>query len=394
MNPATMARNFAVVTALIAAAILYGSLFPFHFREPAGDVGPLGALLQTWNVLPTSRGDPLSNILLYLPFGFFGMLAVRNRLGAPVRVVVVTLAGLVLCVAVELVQVYDVGRVTSLTDVYSNTLGTMLGAAGGLIVGADFRWPFLREISTRPVPALLLVAWLGYRLFPYVPTIDLHKYWDAMKPVVLTPSLPPYDLFRYTVTWLTIASLVEAVARQDRSRLLFPLLAAFVIGAKIVILTKVLSVAEIAGAGLAFVVWLLLLRAGARGRSVLLAALLGALVVAQRLEPFQFQAAAGHFTWIPFLSLMRGSISVDSQSFLEKFFLYGGLVWLLVEAGLRLRIAAVLVALVLFVTSQAEMYLPGRSAEITDALMTLLIAGAFALIAPTRKRDASGAAGP
>jgi VanZ family protein len=42
--------------------------------------------------------------------------------------------------------------------------------------------------------------------------------------------------------------------------------------------------------------------------------------------------------------------------------------------------AAILVAGMLFATSWAETYLPGRSAEITDALMTLLIAAGFALI--------------
>jgi len=27
-----------------------------------------------------------------------------------------------------------------------------------------------------------------------VPTIDLHKYWDTLKPIVLTPNLSTYDL--------------------------------------------------------------------------------------------------------------------------------------------------------------------------------------------------------
>ena len=35
---------------------------------------------------------------------------------------------------------------------------------------------------------------------------------------------------------------------------------------------------------------------------------------------------------------------------------------------------------VLFATSWAETYLPGRSAEITDLTMVLLLAGGFALV--------------
>ena len=52
-----------------------------------------------------------------------------------------------------------------------------------------------------------------YRLYPYVPTIDLHKYWDALKPVVFHPRPTGYDLFRYTAIWLTIGSLIESVRR-------------------------------------------------------------------------------------------------------------------------------------------------------------------------------------
>ena len=68
------------------------------------------------------------------------------------------------------------------------------------------------------------------------------------------------------------------------------------------------------------------------------------------------------------------------MSFLEKFFLYGAAIWLLTRAGLRLGTATLLIALTLFVTSQAERFLPGRSAEVTDAIMALLIGAIFALI--------------
>ena len=45
-------------------------------------------------------------------------------------------------------------------------------------------------------------------------------------------------------------------------------------------------------------------------------------VVALRLEPFTFPANGRDFGWIPFLSLMQGSVRVDTLAFLEKFFLY------------------------------------------------------------------------
>src|SRR5258708_1272022 len=260
-------KNLSIVTSIMIAIILYGSLYPFEFRVPVEGPGPVDALLQTWAHRP-GRGDFISNVLLYLPLGFFGVLAVRFAAPLLARLLLVTLLGAALSIAVELTQYYDVGRDTALPDVYSNVAGTELGAIGGALFGARFRWPLLREMSANPVPTLLLAAWLGYRLFPYVPPIDLHKYWDSLKPLILTPTLPPYDAFRYTAMWLAICAIGEAIVGQGRSRLIFPLFAVAVFAAKILILDKVLSVAEIFGAGAAFLLWLVLLaRPGPRRRA-------------------------------------------------------------------------------------------------------------------------------
>ena len=77
------------------------------------------------------------------------------------------------------------------------------------------------------------------------------------------------------------------------------------------------------------------------------------------------------FRWIPFLGLMNGSLQVDALAFLEKFFLYGALIFLLGNAVGRRWAATVFVTLLLLATSWAETYLPGRSGEITDALTLL-----------------------
>ena len=109
--------------------------------------------------------------------------------------------------------------------------------------------------------------------------------------------------------------------------------------------------------------------------------LLTTAILALRLAPFQFTTHPVPFGWIPFRSFMQGSITVDVLSFLEKFFLYGSLIWLLTEARIRYPTAGCLVAAMLFATSYAERYLPNRSAEITDAVMALAICAIFRLLA-------------
>jgi VanZ family protein len=367
-----------LVTVLVAAAILYGSFYPFAFRVPSPDIGPVATFLASIGERP-GRGDALANILLYMPFGFFLLLGFRRDIPRNYGWVLATAAGALLSLCIELTQYYDAGRITSFSDFCTNAVGTLLGALAAKAVGASFRLPFIGEASARPIPTLLLIAWLADRMYPYVPTIDLHKYWNALKPIVLTPSLTVYDLFRQTVIWLTVYALIEACARRRQSAFLAPLFAIAVLGAKVLIIGILLKLSDPAGAGLAYVVWLpLLLLFPARLAVGLAGFALVGYVIALRLEPFTFLPVARDFGWIPFLGLMQGSLQVDTQAFLEKFFLYGAMVYLLGVAMGSQLMAALLVAVVLFGTSWAEMYLPGRSAEITDGLMALLIAVVFA----------------
>jgi len=379
-------RRVAVVATIIIGVIIYGSLFPFDFRTPAGTDGPLSKLIKTWDVVP-GRGNLIANVLLYAPLGFFGFLIPRTRGNPNLRLLVATLGGLVLSVTLELIQFYDAGRITHLADVYANTIGTAIGAVCARVFGADIQWPFIREMGAKPVPALLLMTWFGDRLFPFVPTINLHKYWDALKPVFLTPSLPVYDFVRYTAMWLTVCALIEAIAERNRSRFLFPAVAVFILGFKIVIVTKVLTIAELLGAVVAFGIWQVLLRRTPRVRSVITAIVLGTFIAGSRLAPFDFAPTVRPFGWIPFLSFLNGSLMINTQSFLEKSFLYGSLLWLLLESGLQLRYAAGMVAAGLFCASLIEVYLPGRSAEITDAVMVLLIAWVLSLLTERPPRE-------
>jgi VanZ family protein len=370
-----------LITAAIVAVIVYGSLYPFQFRIPMSGIGPISTFLATWNERP-GRGDFLANILLYLPLGFFFILGLERGSRFAGKLTTVALAGAMLSLSIELTQYYDAGRVTSATDLYANTLGTLLGGLVAVAFGTGFRLPFIGDVAARPVPTMLVLAWLSYRLYPYVPTIDLHKYWAALKPVVLRPSLSPYDLFRQTAIFLSLYALIEAVVRQRRSAFVGLLFAVGVMVARIMVVDGELRVAELAGASLALVIWLILLQLPTRVQMGTAGAVLCAYVVALRLEPFHFQATAHAFNWVPFLAFMQGSLTVGTLSFLEKFFLYGTTQYLLASSFGRRLPVAIFVAALLLATSWAETRLPGRSAEITDALMVIMIALIFALMPP------------
>jgi VanZ family protein len=378
-KPASVTLRLACVLALVTIFIIYGSLYPFVFHPHSDVIGPLQTLIGTvhdWD----GRGDLLSNILLYMPFGFFATHTLPARVPAVVRALLAIAAGTLLSTCMELSQFYDEGRVTSMGDVYANAIGSTVGASISAFLGAGIRFPFVRELGANPDASLLLAMFLGYRLYPYVPMIDLHKYLRAVDGLRHWQDPASADLARFVVTWLFIAAIVEALYGFRRWFLLFPALVLGVFVGRIMIVDLSLTSADVVGAAIAAILWAGPLR-WLPGRPLVLAALFAGLIITLRLQPFTFSPVPTHdFGWVPFWSLMNGSISVAMQAFFEKFYQYGGLIWLVRMTGTPLGWATGLTATLLLLTSIAEVYLPGRSAEITDATMAVAIGLAFHLL--------------
>jgi VanZ family protein len=366
----------------VLAVIVHGSLFPYSFHENGGIAAAARTLLNSWNEPPTGFPDFVANLLLYLPLGFFGVLAIRSRFA----LLAVVLIGLALSTTVELAQFFDAGRVTNMSDVYLNTAGTSLG--GLLAMRLNSRMPdgIDRATPVESVPGALLAMFVAYRLYPYVPTIDAHKYWRSVKPLITHPGLGAWPVFQYFVLWLTVSYLVGAALRRASAWKVSLLFAAFIFAAKVLVVGLTLSASELAGAALAFLLWFGFLGRSGAGAKVLLA-LLGVAVVAFRLLPFDFHAHATPFGWIPFRSMLQGSLGADLVASVEKAFLYCSLIWIGTRAGLKLWLSTSAVALVLLVTSLLETHLPGRSAEVTDCVMALLLGGGLGALSGLNEQN-------
>jgi glycopeptide antibiotics resistance protein len=241
-------RAYAIVFLLVVAFILYGSLYPIHFHTRATPTGPLAYLWSTrhdWD----HRADLLANILLYIPFGFFGVLTLGWRHALPI-----TLAGAALAAGVELAQFNDQGRVTSMGDVYADTIGAGVGAIAATLAGSGLRWPLLKELSNDPPATMVLLIWFGYRLYPYVPVTSAHKYIRALAPIVLNPTLSTIDLIRFTATSARIGAILDALYGSRRVLVLLPLLIAAELAGRVPIIDATLERTDIEGAGLAIAI--------------------------------------------------------------------------------------------------------------------------------------------
>ena len=365
-------RNYLFGALVVLAAIVYVSLYPFRLRAGLPPGGAFHALLATWREWPESRGDVIANVLLYLPWGFFAARSIARGIPAWQRLLLAAALGAALSTAMELAQFYIVERYSDMHDVYSNTLGAVFGALAALTLTGEGRVHLLRDLRVEPFPALLLAAFVGARLYPFVPDLDPHKYLAALRALEGFGSVSKAELLMAGVTWLVIGALIETVFGRRGALRAFFLMAAGIFLGQTVIVDLRLNLTSVLGAGLGLLLWFALLR-HLPGRSALLAIAFAAVVTIGRLEPFRLSPIAHSFEWVPFLDLLRAPIETGFLAMVDKFFLYGALIWLLMKAGLRLWRATVAVAVLLLFCSLVEMYLPGRSAGISDALLALLI---------------------
>ena len=370
------ARSWPLL-ALVLAIIVYGSLYPFDFQVPASGADTLAHFLSTWRQLPQSCGDLLANLVFYAPLGFVCVAIFRGRGSDAAVIVASVILGATLSASMELLQYFDAGRVSCMSDFYLNSLGTLLGALAAGAWRGDLSSVNIASGRASPFALLVLTAWLGWRLFPYEPVIDLHKYWAALKPLVLSPNLTPYDVFRFATMWAAVTYLAQFGVSLRSPRVIVPAAMALIFLAKIVIADLVITLPEIVGATIALGYFLLVLqRPGLLGTRLLASTFVLAIVL-ERVLPWHLLATPRTFEWIPFFGFLHGSLGINVQSFLQKVFLYGTALILLTDSGLKLAIAAGIECTILAGTSFAETYLVGRSGEVTDTLMALMLAAIF-----------------
>ena len=361
----------AFLLAVTCALILYGTLYPFDFLAGAHPGGVIDLLIASLNLRP-GRGDILSNVVLFLPFGFFAMQAWLAKAPRLLRLLVVVLMGAAFSFGIEYAQTYLPLRTPSLYDIALNGFGTLAGAMAGW---ADWRESFARaQAANRPIalfPVLLLAAWLGYRLFPYVPTIDFQHVKDALKPLLST-GLIAVDVLRHFIVTLVIGRLLQAVTTPGRALLAMIVMTLGVIAAKPFIMTKVILPSELAGVVAGVVVWVVVL-SRLSWRTAIVALLLAVQIVVQGVTPFIVRAEPVAISLIPFIGFEGGSMSVNLQSFFEKIFLYGALVWLLAAASRSLAFSVTASVALLTAIELVQMFLADRVSEITDPLLAILM---------------------
>lgn len=383
-------RRWPVTLVWIGFVLLvtYGSLFPFDFHMRELDEQTILSFIASC-CSRFSRGDAVGNVVLFLPIGFFGVLTHRPGRSAGYRLVSVGAVGVILALALQVAQFYLPERVPSVQDAIWNTFGTFAGAVTALWLGRRLgRGVALRNLSGSLAPLALIGAWLAYRLVPFVPSIDLQAIKTSLKPLLLHPAFDMAGMIHDAAAWLVVAFLLRTVWRRDGIAAVLPLLILATFGLEVLIVDNAISLTNVAGAGVAVLLWWAVL-GRLQAPAAVLAVLLAVAIATSALSPFLLLTQPADFRWIPFSGFLGGSMFVNAQAACEKAFLYGSLVYLLGQTRLNRTFGLVLAVVFIAALEVAQRWIHGRLPEVTDPLLVVLMAAVLLALQKLAPEDAA-----
>lgn len=193
-------RWVTVLLVLWVLFIIYGTTIPFDFRFDAttASQGWANAQLRVLGFTGphhVSRTDLFSNVLLFIPLGFLVFLSARRRgLARLSSLLCAVVCGLALSLGVEALQLFSPLRTTSASDLFTNTMGAGSGAVAGWIWdtwGRRHVLPrFEREVELHPYRLLAMaavLAWLLAGALPFDFSLDVDDLKRAVKGARLVP---------------------------------------------------------------------------------------------------------------------------------------------------------------------------------------------------------------
>jgi glycopeptide antibiotics resistance protein len=214
--------------------IIYATTLPFDFSA-SGDL--VNSRLRRLVEHPLRGGrittDVVSNVLLFIPFGF--LLAMwRDAHGASLRatLVLAVLSGAFLSGSVEVAQLFAPSRFSSFVDLTTNTFGSMVGAVTGWVWTRQL-WPILsvrirQLLVVRPLTGCALVVAAGLvvgGLAPFdvvIKAADLKVAIKKARPIPFgppmrgnVPAAQPWLWASELLTW-TLAGGLFALAARER----------------------------------------------------------------------------------------------------------------------------------------------------------------------------------
>lgn len=335
---------------------------------------------QLFRFTRTVARDILINVALYVPLGASAYFVYRRRLASPAASMLAIATGFTLSSVVEWLQRWEPGRVPNVIDIATNTAGTCTGIVLAGVSAGYIHFQSTRERKVDPAAASLLVVMGAWLLFPYFPIFGRTALYGKIAVLRSAPVIEPLRLASMAALWLLAGHLLKAVS----FRWAVPVLAAatLLIPAQLLILGRQPVLSDFAGAAAGCLLF-------AFGTPPLASALfLITVVLVRGLMPGVEGSGIRRFSWLPFGGFLNQDWQPAVFTLIEKVVYYGGALWSLRQAGMNAVAATAGVAVALAALEAAQTAIPGRTPEITDPIVAILL-GVMLLIshrdrAPTR----------
>ena len=365
------------ITLVMIFLIIYGSLYPFDFQFQSISDEELNAFFNTWLSI-THKGDIVANILIFIPLGFTGAYYFSDSVPRIKAFSIILLLSILLGFGLQVLQLYLPSREANLFDGVLNIIGTGLGLLAAKTINISIN----HKIKTFPLslPLVLVFSWFFYRLLPFVPSLDWKEIKISLKPLLLHPQLSFVGFWHDMVAWAIVLFFIERIFSSVHSQrnMVLLILSCFIL--EILIVNNSISLSNILGAGAGYGIWLLLRKSGHPPISWFLISLLSIYFVIYSFVPFEWSDGNNSFSWIPFSGFLSDSMYHNTLAFIEKFFFYGSLVWLMLNLDFRTRHVGILLATFLLLLEIAQIFIGQHSAEITDPLLILVLVYFFSII--------------
>lgn len=363
----------------VVALIVYGSLFPFNFDSSVAAERLRAALAD--RSLWTSKGDTLGNIGLFVPMGFAGFWAFRDRTTAWGAASIVITAGIALAVALQVLQTLLPTRSPAFADVISNAFGLCVGL--GLAHAARRgRWlEGTAGASFQSVPAVLICLWCVSEMLPMVPALDWQQIKDNLKPVVFARTFDTANAILVLSDVVLLAALLLQMSwnKQRKMVVLTGLLAAVALG-KVISIRSSLSLDSIAGFGAGAVVgWMVI---GPFARIAVPTSVFAsvAAITLAAFSPFDFTPYPSDVSWVPFQSFLQASMLDNVRSLLSSVFRFGAILFLIARRSGHVIGVGVALGAWIALIELAQRWVVGRSSDMTQPLLMIALAIGIRLV--------------
>jgi VanZ family protein len=364
--------------------LLYGSLYPFtHWHAPAY---PLMQFLPIWPE-HLDKGDVLQNVLVYAPFGMLCTLWLVRAMPVLRAAATAVALGALVSFSIETLQQFNPARVASTVDIVMNTLGSAGGAllastlvrhtfSGKLVLAWRDRW--FRQGPLANTGLVVLGFWMLSQTSPLVPTLDvghlrhaLGGLWHALHD---PRSADLARIARYALTTAGLGLMLMLLVQPGKpAALLFAAMLGAVLLAKVVVISRVLSLEAICGSALAWAACILMRLLPARLLPMVGIALVAAGFTVSELAPVGGGGIGLSFNWIPFAGHMRSLAALEN--ILELLWPFMAIAWFArwnapaKVSPLWIIAGTVLVGAAVFAMEWQQQWMPGRYGDMTQVLL-------------------------